>query len=282
MTNHQEAHFPLFQLLYKDMTWEYRLGGQGPVTLVLFPGVIGGLDLLDRHFEAFSDQFRVLAVAIPPVSKIETFCEGLHQILQHEGVKRMVLVGSSFGGCLAQAYFFRHPRKVEKLVLSDTDIPNRHRGNINWLIRLGIRWTPFFVTRPLFTAKFNNLFNHPVPADKVPVVEASREKIKLWMKAHFTKAMFMSRMDLSIDFDSRERLRLEALDNWKGKVLVTGSDDDPMQGEGEPIQDIYPEAQYHGFNGGGHLSQLIFFEEYVELILRFIRSGQTMPEKSPS
>jgi len=274
MTDSDLVNKPVSQLSYKGVTWKYCTRGTGPLTVVMFPGIIGGLEMLDSHIQAFSKEHKVLAVAIPPLSSVETFCEGLQHILELEHTRRMILLGASFGGFLAQAYFFRHPRQVERMILSDTDIPNRHRGNINWLIRLGIKWAPFFITRPLFTAKFNNLFNHPVPAEKAHLVEDSREKVKVWMKHHFTKEMFLSRMNLSIDYDAKERLLFDKLDNWQGKVLVTGSDDDPMWGETEPIQDIYPQAQYHCFKGGGHLSQLLQFNDYVRIAGHFIKTGE--------
>lgn len=111
-------------------TLAYRTSGSGPM-LVCHPGgpgfssrYFGDLAGLHRHF--------TLALLDPRGSEgsdpardprgyaIEDYVADLDEFRAHLGLDRMLLLGHSHGGVVAQAYASRHPERVERVVLAST------------------------------------------------------------------------------------------------------------------------------------------------------------------
>jgi pimeloyl-ACP methyl ester carboxylesterase len=111
-------------------TLAYRTSGSGP-TLVCHPGgpgfssrYFGELAGLGAHF--------TLAMLNPRGSEgsdpapeprgytTEDYVADLDEFRTHLGLDRMLLLGHSHGGVVAQAYAARHPERVERVVLAST------------------------------------------------------------------------------------------------------------------------------------------------------------------
>jgi pimeloyl-ACP methyl ester carboxylesterase len=103
--------------------WRYLAGGPGGQTLLL---PAGGTRLPDMYLlliEALERDFRVIAPAYPAGAGITGLADGLAGILDAEGVAQADVLGSSFGGFVAQAFVARHPERVRRLVLANTGSP---------------------------------------------------------------------------------------------------------------------------------------------------------------
>ncbi|MET4136477.1 alpha/beta hydrolase [Pseudarthrobacter sp. PvP090] len=103
--------------------WHYVAGGVGEQT-VLLPS--GGTRLPDMYMlliEALERDFRVIAPAYPAGTGLAGLADGLAAILDAEGVRRADVLGSSFGGFVAQTFARRHPERVRRLVLANTGSP---------------------------------------------------------------------------------------------------------------------------------------------------------------
>lgn len=103
--------------------WRYLAGGQGGQTVILPPG---GTRLPDMYFlliEALERDFRVLAPAYPAGAGLTGLADGLAAILDAEGVGQADVLGSSFGGFVAQTFARRYPERVRRLVLANTGGP---------------------------------------------------------------------------------------------------------------------------------------------------------------
>ena len=111
-------------------TLAYRLTGSGP-TLVCHPG---GPGFSSRYFGSMAglgDSFTVAMLnprgtggsdrpADPRAYETDDYVADLDQFRAHLGLERMLLLGHSHGGVVAQAYAARHPDRVERLVLAST------------------------------------------------------------------------------------------------------------------------------------------------------------------
>ena len=111
-------------------TFAYRVEGSGP-TLVCHPGGPGfssryfgdlaGLDstftlaLLNPRGSEGSDR-----PADPRAYRTEDYVADLEEFRAHLGLERMLLLGHSHGGVVAQAYAAGHPDRVDRLVLAST------------------------------------------------------------------------------------------------------------------------------------------------------------------
>lgn len=103
--------------------WRYLAGGSGEQTVLLPSGGTRVPDMYLLLIDALERDFRVLAPAYPAGAGIDGLSDGLAAILDAEGVKQADVLGSSFGGFVAQAFARRHPERVRRLVLANTGSP---------------------------------------------------------------------------------------------------------------------------------------------------------------
>jgi pimeloyl-ACP methyl ester carboxylesterase len=110
--------------------FSYRQLGQGPV-LVCHPGGPGFSSLYFGDFAGLSEDFSLVLVNPRGTSgsdrpsdhtayRIDDYVADLEELRQHLGLERMLLLGHSPGGMVAQAYAAKHPGRVRKLVLAST------------------------------------------------------------------------------------------------------------------------------------------------------------------
>jgi pimeloyl-ACP methyl ester carboxylesterase len=111
-------------------TLAYRLVGSGP-TLVCHPG---GPGFSSRYFGSMAglgDTFTLAMLnprgtegsdraADPRAYETDDYVADLDELRAHLGLERMLLLGHSHGGVVAQAYAARHADRVERLVLAST------------------------------------------------------------------------------------------------------------------------------------------------------------------
>jgi pimeloyl-ACP methyl ester carboxylesterase len=108
----------------------YRLEGSGP-TLVCHPG---GPGFSSRYFAGFAGLGETFTLALlnprgsegsdrpadPSAYTTEDYVADLEEFRSHLGLERMLLLGHSHGGVVAQAYAAHHSDRVERLVLAST------------------------------------------------------------------------------------------------------------------------------------------------------------------
>jgi len=108
----------------------YRLSGSGPL-LVCHPG---GPGFSSRYFDDLAGLGEHFTLALlnprgtegsdrpgnPRAYETDDYVSDLEELRAHLGLGRMLLLGHSHGGVVAQAYAARHPERVERLVLAST------------------------------------------------------------------------------------------------------------------------------------------------------------------
>ncbi|TXK49238.1 alpha/beta hydrolase [Pontibacter qinzhouensis] len=91
--------------------------------LILLHGLFGSLSNWQKVESEFSAHRKVLVPELPVYdrslrsSKLDKLVTFLEQYIERQDLDKVVLVGNSLGGHLAQLYTLRHPGKVKKLVL---------------------------------------------------------------------------------------------------------------------------------------------------------------------
>ena len=103
--------------------WQYFAGGAGEQTLLLPSGGTRLPDMYLLLIEALERDFRVIAPAYPAGAGLAGLADGLAAILDAEGVRRADVLGSSFGGFVAQTFARRHPERVRRMLLANTGSP---------------------------------------------------------------------------------------------------------------------------------------------------------------
>jgi pimeloyl-ACP methyl ester carboxylesterase len=122
LTAFKEEH-PYRAVTVGDTTWRYRTGGvlAAPAVLLL----PGGTLVPEPFFivlDALGQRYRVIAPAYPTAHTMAELVTGLNGILDVERIAAVNVVGSSFGGYLAQCFVRAHADRVNSLVLAQTGV----------------------------------------------------------------------------------------------------------------------------------------------------------------
>ena len=108
----------------------HRMGNDGPV-LVCHPGGPGFSAQYFGDLAGLWERFTLVLLnprgtggssrpADPKAYRIEDYVSDVEELREHLGLEKMLLLGHSHGGVVAQAYAARYPDKVEKVVLAST------------------------------------------------------------------------------------------------------------------------------------------------------------------
>jgi len=108
----------------------YRREGSGPL-LVCHPGGPGFSSRYFGDLAGLGESFTLVLLnprgsegsdrpSDPRAYATEDYVADLEELRRHLGVERMLLLGHSHGGVVAQAYAATHPDRVERLVLAST------------------------------------------------------------------------------------------------------------------------------------------------------------------
>jgi pimeloyl-ACP methyl ester carboxylesterase len=116
------------QLVVNGLSIAYQRAGSGPA-LVLLHGFALDSRSWGPQIEELSDRFTVIAWDAPGAGRsqdppstfgINDWVEALAGVFDAAGIQQAHLVGLSWGGLLAQAFYARYPSHVLSLVLADT------------------------------------------------------------------------------------------------------------------------------------------------------------------
>ena len=111
------------------MALHYTVSGDGPLTVVLTPGLAAGEATWAKQVPALAARYRVLTWDLrghgksapnPGPCTIEDLAADLTRVLDDAGVERAVILGHSAGGVVAMRFALDHPQRTAGLVLVGT------------------------------------------------------------------------------------------------------------------------------------------------------------------
>ena len=101
-------------------TWDVLDRGSGTHAFVALPGAMGNANVFEPLFDALPKGRRTIAASPPAVPDAEALAAALVALLRERGVERATLLGTSFGGYVAQFAALLAPDLIGELVLSNT------------------------------------------------------------------------------------------------------------------------------------------------------------------
>ncbi|ABK01843.1 alpha/beta hydrolase fold protein [Arthrobacter sp. FB24] len=251
--------------------WRYLAGGSGEQVLLLPSGGTRVPDMYLLLIEALERDFRVLAPAYPAGAGIAGLADGLAAILDAEGVKEADVLGSSFGGFVAQVFARRHPERVRRLVLANTGGPAAAPlPGLPLLIRClavlpedavrfltGWNWRRWFVTGANGDSKFWDALLGDI-------------------LSRLGKADLLSALREMNDF---AHLPAEAVQGVPAAatppapvLLIESERDEAFSPRARAaLRALYPAAEVRLFAGAGHGVMATRTAEYVETVREFLR-----------
>jgi len=112
-----------------DAGWEILESGTGSEVLVAIPGAMGTADVFAPFFAVLPAAIRAIAASPPALPDAAELAAGLVRLLAARGVTRATLLGTSFGGYVAQFVALQAPDLVAQLVLANTFADPRLSAN---------------------------------------------------------------------------------------------------------------------------------------------------------
>lgn len=262
---------------------EYIVGGGGETAFVIFPGsgqdALSCFDLVD----ALEKTYKVIAFSYSGFYDLSTFFTFVNSVLEREKIKRVILYGLSLGGFIGQHYVRKFPNKVTKLILSHS-ASTKSPTVVHRVIFPGEILYKFL---PLIPQKFLNRVFIPVAGR----VQAGSSKIMFLYEQYSTKENLKRRIEfakrnkfsmidknylktvysLGMEMKTLEnKFNSQDLINWKGKILILRTSNDPLAQDNGMFKKYYPSAKVVTFEKTGHLTPFIRFEEMSQEIRNFI------------
>jgi pimeloyl-ACP methyl ester carboxylesterase len=124
----------------------YNDNGSG-APIVLIPG----LGQTHRYFDGIAahlkDKYRLIALDLRGVGEsdkprqrydMEIWADDVAGVLEHLGIDQAHVLGSSLGGCVAQAFAVRHPKKLRSLMLAATFSEIDPMLELNYRVRMDL------------------------------------------------------------------------------------------------------------------------------------------------
>jgi pimeloyl-ACP methyl ester carboxylesterase len=242
--------------------WTYRIAGSGTEGLLLLPGAVGAGEAYFALAESLSSELRSILIEYPVVRGLDEMLSGLAGLLEREGIDRTAVLGSSFGGMVAQAFRLRFPERTRRVVLSSTGPPDAARAarNQRWLARL--RYVPMPLLRGLLRLLVRSLTSR-IPRDR-----------EFWRRYYrdsldgLTREQLESQYRVAIDFDNA----VEGIVPGHDVLLLEGSEDSVASRKSrQALKAAYPDARVHTFDGAGHSPMLERPEEWLSVVTGFLR-----------
>jgi len=248
-------------------TAEHREWGSGP-TLVLVPGLAGGIDLLSPLIHQLSSHFNVISYQLRGESdcfalrrpfEIADLVDDLDEFLSTQCIESPILMGVSFGGLIAMEYASRFPNRIDKLIVQgvgarfEKDLLKRVAGMV--LSRI-----PLPADSPFINQFFNLLFGGPQGQDTPLFRFVTRQ---CWQT---DQSMMAHRFQLAEQFNMGERLRRIRAET----LVLSGERDVLVSSRGlEELTNEIRDARLVQIPDSGHLASITHTGRIVKAIDSF-------------
>jgi pimeloyl-ACP methyl ester carboxylesterase len=265
------AH-PYKRLAVGDTKWEYISCGQGEQTLLLLPGALSVGESTFPLIMAFENEYRIIAPSYALSLTMEGLCEGIAHIMEAEALNKAHVLGGSYGGLVAQQFVRRYSAKVHSLILSHTFVLTPKYAKPLWIIGKLFSVLPQSLFVPMLKLRLNKILLSTLRAANHPETEFWRAYLNEAIASDHLRKIFIHQNKCLLDLAQRPQFTPEDLNEWNGKILIIGSDDDPAipARDRALLRSTYPQAQVHTFRDTGHASSILKREEVFSIIRSFL------------
>jgi pimeloyl-ACP methyl ester carboxylesterase len=256
--------------------WHYVVGGQGERGVLLLPGSLVP-DLFFVPIAALEQDSRVIVPAYAAVSTMAEVVAGVAAILDAEGVERVDVIGSSFGGYIAQCFVRAYPARVDRLILAETGV--RHFVSWApsiWLLARLMNVLPAGLVRFLMWRLWSTLFTPPASQQTF-----WKELMQEILTKQLAKANFVSETEILADFSAHYHFRSGDLAAWPGKIFIMESERDEAYRPANRARTraVYPQAWVHTIRNATHSAIVTHTEEYVRTLREFLAKEEPYPQE---
>ncbi len=255
---------------FKKKSIPYYCCGEGEKAVLAFSGGHTGPWGIYNFMLGFEDEFRVVVVDFSSCTSLDDFSRCINQVLDSEGIGRVLITGQSLTGMFAQSYFRRNVDRIESMVLTNTLAPKRERNKKKALAMM--RLFPSFLLNPLLKKRLSGLGK--IKGGISPEAE-ERLRFRMALLLHDmdtvgSKKTLFNIMKMLFEFNAEDGPLPESFKKWPGRVLIVTAEDEPYREDVDIMLKLYPQAEIYSFPAGwGHSAPLVHMEKFQSLLKNF-------------
>ena len=224
-------------------------------TLVLLPGTLGTAGIFQAQIEGLRGIARVIAVTYPVERNLGRLVDSLISLLDELGVDTFHILGSSFGGFLAQWLADRAPDRIETLFIGNSlvdPVPSRKR------------LPPLDTMEAMSGEQHKELILKSVAGWEEPVPAFADLKKKLLESADTIGGEGLKARVMALQNSET----IPPLAVAPERIVIIESEDDPLIGPEmrRALEERYPGATVKRFRVGGHYPYVTRPDEYNAII----------------
>jgi len=248
--------FPERSLTLDGTEWRYfDTGGDGPV-LVMLPGGQGTGEVFYRQAQDLGGVIRMIGLSYPGGRDPAAVASGLRSFLGALGLDHVNLLGTSFGGYIAQLFAASFPDACGCLILSNSFVDPGPAVEA---------WPPAADLEAVPAPKFQ--------ADAVAKIEASTDLRPHYRELNALLADQLGGRQSAESFKGRvigvrTATALPPVAIPQHNIVIIDCDDDPVLPPAvrEQLAERYPEAERHRLSWGDHYPAILRAEEYSAIV----------------
>jgi pimeloyl-ACP methyl ester carboxylesterase len=264
---------PVKQRTVGSMRWEYiACGRESEQTLLLLPGALSVGESTFPIITAFENEWRIIAPSYALSSTMTELCEGIAQILEAEGVRKVHLMGGSYGGLVAQYFVRLYPDKVCSLILSHTFVMKPNLGKPLKIAGKLFPLLPQSLFAPLLKLRLNKMLLSTLQRTKHPEYEFWKAYLNEAIASGRLREVAIHQNKCLLELACGRKFTADDLKGWKGKILIIDSEDDPAipAKDRRLLRETYLQAQVQTFRDAGHASSILKREETFSVVRKFL------------
>lgn len=262
-------------IIANGVKWEYITAGTGNRTILLLPGALSTAESMFAIITAFESRYKVITPSYNLSQNMTGLCEGIASILNLENANEVDVIGSSYGGLVAQYFVRRFPGKVKNLVIAHSFII---KAGLEKYLKFGlklIRIIPGGVLRVLFKLKVKKMLFDKLKKINHPEKDMWRAYYSQAIDAGSFTAVSIHQNIALQECTALPPFHQHDLQHWDGRIFIIDSEDDPAVSKKDrnDLKLVYPGAIVYTFKDAGHVSFITKRELVIKLINNFLDGG---------
>lgn len=231
------VNYPPKQVNCNGLCYNYIKTEPKEQTILLLPGGLAVGEPYFSHINKLKEDYCVITMDYPASVHLENHVDGIQAILKKEGIEKIIIVGQSLGGIIAQRFVRKYPECISHLILTHTsaftkDMEDSYIEEVKKVIlktEKMLRIIPYFVVKFILSKKMKSI------TDQMPEEERTfwgTYILDIYMDKSKKDNLLMMRLMLGIE---KLRFSKEDLKDWRGHILIIDSDADTSIRERERL-----------------------------------------------
>lgn len=269
--------YPMQETQLKDGMFRYLLAGPEDAshTLVFLNGGMNSSEMWMRYVRDLSRDYRVLSFDYPMMYETDqALLDGMHELFQKLSLSKVVLIGASMGGILAQFYAHKYPQDVEGLCLMSTagltSSTMKKYGKLLGLLGIEEAIMKILPYAWIKKSERKSCANYVAEADDDAKAYFSDMFDHIF--SSYTREKDLHVVKIMKDFKNQKVCSRKDFAFLAGKVLLLLPEDDsafPQEVQKELIDEMTNPIVIHGIKGG-HLTTELNYREFIGYIRNFL------------